>query len=133
MRLIRKQNLTTEASEQTGKNNSCHDIKVQHLFQNSSAILHNNSNAHTGTPKNGYDSHCSYKKDTISSKMKKRLASMSKDRNPESISMMYAKHRSPLQIDEGEIDMHIDKGPLTYRIMPEFSATQRESDLNRDL
>ena len=46
--------------------------------------------------------------------------------------MMYAK-RSPLQIDEGEIDMHIDKGPLTYSIEPDLSATQRDCNLSREL
>ena len=65
--------------------------------------------------------------------MKKRLSSRSKERNnAESISMMYAK-RSPLQIDEGEIDMHIDNGPLTYSIEPDLSATQRECELSREL
>ena len=65
--------------------------------------------------------------------MKKRLASISKERNMESISAIYAKHRSPLAIDEGEIDIHIDNGPLTYNMISDLSNTQRNFELSKEL
>ena len=65
--------------------------------------------------------------------MKKRLASMSKERTIESISAIYAKHRSPLAIDEGEIDIHIDNGPLTYNMINDLSSTQRNYEITKEL
>ena len=79
---------------------------------------------------NTYDSNASYKKETFSSKTKKRLQSISKERSNETISQLYAKHRSPeLKIDEGEIDMHIDKGPLSYRKEGDLAASLAGNDL----
>ena len=49
------------------------------------------------TPKN--EASETYIKDTIASKMKKRLGSMSKDRPTESISMIYAR-REPMPEDK---------------------------------
>ena len=81
--------MTTETSEQ---NTSANEIHGKLALNNQSGIVSND--VVSTTPKHeGFvlERDRTFSKDTIASKMKKRLASMSKDRQNESISVIYAK------------------------------------------